>query len=574
MGLLRAFGSTRPLPRQGATRLSNELRPATPPLTSACPRLWPAKMRTPMNTENHTSPPSTPDLQAALAECEQRWAKGLFIDPLGFPQFHDTVHTVNAQNAPPVEAELVTRPKTGGGTRLEVVPDCVTSLRLQLVARRLRDRVLPSTYSVISSQSPGSQQYALWSDTIPLWIRHRLVGGNTVLVADIEDYFGSVPTPLIKTALNCAGLDGATIGGVSDTIQAINSIPDHTGATRRGIPVSQDDLFWYVADLVLRPVDKLLAQHAGIGRHLRWVDDFFIAVESTDAVDHALRVLTAALAPIGLHLNLAKTRVFDSLPQYDHQSLAHQHRTVNSLLLTSERAPLSRSQHRVFAKLTEMDRVQSTEHSRLWKRIYALATRLRSSALVSEAVNDLTLFPTAEAQISSYLEAVHWPSGTFTEAARLLLRRSTTDTQAINLLQALLASPPPVEAQALCALRDLADSSPDNHHPYTLSLANACLVHLVPTEQYAATTRLFSLSTNPTSPRARRLAIQLLWLMPEYRETLAPQIARDPSHAVRSLADLPAVASSSSDAGTHRTIPKVPPSAAVPTRITEAFLCE
>ena len=125
----------------------------------------------------------------------------------------------------------------------------------------------------------------------------------------IEDYFGSVPTPLIETALNCAGLDDATVADVSDTIQAINSIPDHAGATRRGIPVSQDDLFWYVADLVLRPVDKLLAQHPGIRHHLRWVDDFFIAVDNNAAVDHALRVLTAALAPIGLHRNLAKTRV-------------------------------------------------------------------------------------------------------------------------------------------------------------------------------------------------------------------------------------------------------------------------
>lgn len=525
-----------------------------------------------MNTENHRSPASTPDLQAALAECEQRWAQGLFIDPLGFPQFHDTPHTVNAQNAPPVEAELVTRPKTGGGTRLEVVPDCVTSLRLQVVARRLRDRILPSPYSVLSAQSPGSQQYALWSDTIPLWIRHMLVDGKTVLVADIEGYFGSVSPSLIESALNCAGLDDAIIGGVSDTIQAINSIPDHTGATRRGIPVSQDDLFWYVADLVLRPVDKRLAQHAGIAGHLRWVDDFFIAVDDTATVAHALRALSAALDPMGLHLNPAKTRVLDSLPQYDRESLAQQHRTVNSLTLTSERAPLSPSQYQVFASLTEMDRIQSTEHGRLWKRIYALATRLHSSALVSEAVNDLTFFPTAEAQISSYLEAVHWPSGTFTEAARLLLRPSTTDTQAINLLQALLASPPPVEAHALCALRDLAGSSPDNHHPYTLSLANACLVDLVPTEQYAATTWLFSLATNPTSPRARRLAIQLLWLMPEHREILARQIAKDTSHAVRSLADLPAVTSSRGDARTHTSIPIVSPSATVPARISEAFL--
>ena len=527
-----------------------------------------------MNADNHRSPYSTPDLQAALAECEQRWAQNLFADALGSSQFHDPLLSVAAQNAPPVEAELVTRPKSTGGTRLEAVLDYVTSLRLQVVARRLRDRIRPSPYSVLSAQCPGSEQYALWSDTIPLWIRHMLVDGKTVLVADVEDYFCSVHPRLIEDALNRAGLDEATIADVSNTIHAINSIPDVTGATRRGLPVSEDDLFWYIADLILRPIDDLLEQHASVAAHLRWIDDFFIAVDDTVGADNAVRILSAALAPMGLRINLAKTRVLDSLPQYDRESLAHQHRTVTSLALTSARASLSPSQRQAFARLTEMDRIQSTEHARLWKRIYALAARLRSSALVLEAVDDLTLFPTAEAEISAYLEAVHWTSETCTEAARLLLRESTADTQAINLLRAFLASSPPFEPRALCALRELAASSPGNYHPYTLSLANACLVDLVPTDRNVTENQLFSLATNPTSPMARRLAVQILWRMPEHREVLARQIAKDPSHTVRSLANLPAVASSSIGDHTRRAVPNATPFATVPARVGVASLCE
>lgn len=527
-----------------------------------------------MKAVNHQPAASTPDIQAAFAECQQRSAQSLFVDPLGFPRLHDTPLTASVQNVAPVDVELVTRPKSGGGTRLEVVPDWLTSLRLQTVARQLRDRILPWPHSVLSAQCPASRQYALWSDTIPLWIRHMLVDGKTVLVADVEDYFCSISQPLIADALNRAGLDDATIGGVSDTIHAINSIPDLTGATRRGLPVSQDDLFWYVADLVLRPVDEVLEQHTRIASHLRWVDDFFIAVDDTAEAARALRVLSAALAPMGLHLNLAKTQIFDSLPQYDAESLVHQHRVVTGLTLIGERAQLSRSQEQAFASLIEMDRIQSTEHARLWKRIYALAARLRSFALVSDALKDLTVFPTAETQIPSYLQAVHWPSGTCTEAAQLLLRQSTADTQAINLLQALLASPPPVEPQALRALRDLATSSPEKYHPYTLSLANACLVDLVPAEQDAAATRLFSLAISPTSSRARRLAIQLLWLMPEHREVTTRLISNDPSHTVRSLADLPAVDPSSIDSHPSAFAPNVPSSATVPGRISEAFLCE
>jgi len=532
-------------------------------------------MSMPMKAANHQFLLAIPDLQAAFAECQQRWAQSLFIDPLGSPQVHDTSLTVHPQHALPVEAELVTRPKTEGGTRLEVVPDCFTSLRLQAVARRLRDRILPSPHSVLSAQSPGSQQYALWSETIPLWIRRMLADGKTVLVADIEDYFGSVSQPLIENALKRAGLDDATIDGIGDTIQRINSIPDRTGTTRNGLPVSQDDLFWYVADLVLRPVDQRLAQHAGIAGYLRWVDDFFLAVDSTAATASALHVLSAALAPMGLRLNLSKTRVLDSLPQYDRESLAHQHRTVTSLTLTSQRAPLSPSQRQAFERLSEIDRIHSTEHVRLWKRIYTLAARLRSPALVSEAINDFTLFPAAESQISSYLEAVNWPNGTSTQAAKLLLHRATTDTQAINLLQRLLAAQPSLEHQARCTLGDLAASVGGEIHPYTLSLVHACLAAAGPAEQYvaAAQDRLIPLATNSTSPMARRLAIRLLWLIPRNRATLAAQIAKDPSYTVCSLANLPAVASAAIDSChatyTHRAVPS-----AASGPIHEAFACE
>ena len=534
-----------------------------------------------MNAANRQSPPANAELRAAFAECQQRWTQSLFIDPLSRSQAYDTALTVDPHCVLPIEAELVTRPKAGGGTRLEVVPDCLTSLRLQTVARRLRDRILPSPHSVLSAHSPGSQQYALWSETIPLWIRHMLEDGKTVLVADIEDYFGSVPQPLIQSALARAGLDDATVDSVTDTINRINAIPDRTGATRTGLPVSQDDLFWYVADLALRPIDQHLARHAGIAGYLRWIDDFFVAVDDSAATASTLRVLSAALAPLGLRLNLSKTRVLDSLPQYDRESLTHQHRTVTSLTLTSQRAPLSKSQRQAFERLCDMERIQSAEHGRLWKRVYALAALLRSPVLVSEAINDFTLFPTAEAQISSYLEAVSWPSGTPTQAAKLLLHRATTDTQAINLLQRLLAGQPSPEHQARSALDDLTASCRHDIHPYTLSLVHACLAAGRSAQQYAAAAqeRLLPLATDSTSPMARRLAIQLLWNIPRNRATLDAQIAKDPSYTVRSLSNLLTLGSSATThtrpaTHTRRAVPSPSPSAAASTPIHGAFACE
>ncbi|MYF29645.1 MAG: RNA-directed DNA polymerase [Gammaproteobacteria bacterium] len=518
----------------------------------------------PMEAANHQSVPANVEIRAAFSECRQRWTDSLIIDPLGHPQAYDTALTVQTHDADAVEAELVTRPKAGGGTRLEIVPDCLTSLRLQTVARQMRDRIFPSPHSVLSAHSPGAQQYALWSETIPLWIRQRLVDGKTVLVADVENYFGSVPQALIRNALAHAGLDDTTVENVTDTITRINSIPDRAGATRTGLPVSQDDLFWYVADLVLRPVDQRLAQHAGIAGYLRWVDDFFIAVDDTAATSTALRALSAALAPMGLRLNLSKTRVLTSLPQYDREFLTHQHRTVSSLRLTSQRAPLSKSQRQAFERLCELERIQSAEHGRLWKRIYALAAHLRSCALASEAINDFTHFPTAEAQISTYLEAVNWPDGTATQAAELLLNRATTDTQAINLLQRLLASQRSNEHQARSALSGLLASSRGDIHPYTLSLVHAFLAAGVSADQYAAADqeRLIPLATDSTSPMARRLAIQLLWLIPRKRAVLEAQIGNDPSYTVRSLANLLPDGSHATThfrpaTHTHRSVPTV-----------------
>ena len=482
---------------------------------------------------------------AAIEVCRQRWAKSLLADPLGYAEFDGESGARNFATSSPVELESITLPKQGGGTRLEVVPDFVTSVALQVIAEQMDERDLALPHSVSASQlwlkCMEGQLYELWSDTVPMWIRHMLVGGKTVVVADVQDYFASIPICRIEFALRDAQLEEEIIERTLHTIGDINSIPDHLGKTRSGLPVTQDSLFWIIADLVLGPVDEQLVREPAIAGHLRWVDDFFIAVDS-GAVEGALMALSTALEPIGLRINEGKTRVMSSLVAFERQVLTYEHRMVTSLMMASSRGPLSRSQGDAFKKLVETDRGQSMEHARLWKRIYTLASHLHSSVLATQAIDDLTRFPTAEKEISSYLRILNWPSGTGIQAVKQIAR-AVTDSESICLLHALLSADQPPDVSTRNALKDMSYSACGNLHPYALVLLHACLMAQQPKhERSAIAKQIFPLLTDSRSPMARRIAIEFMWLIPEHRRLLVELTAKDTSHTVRGLAALPAMA--------------------------------
>ena len=463
------------------------------------------------------------------------------MDPLGYPELDEPCLGGRLEASTPVEVEFTTRSKVTGGLRLEVVPDCVTSVELELIAQQIA--LGPDSVAVPTElrESRATQSYEQWSETIPTWIRRMLVDGRTIVVADIHDYFPSIRSPLVERAMVDAGLIEQDVARVTDAIRDINAIPDDTGGTRSGLPVSEDDLFWQIADLVLQPIDELLTRNGAVVGHFRWVDDFYIAVDA-DAVPQALEFLSAAVESIGLELNEGKTRVIRDLATFDRESLTAEHRIVTSLMMTSaSRSPLSRSQADAFTRLTERDRVPTREDARLWKRIYALAARLRSPNLATSAIDDLALFPTVTAQVSSYLSTIGWPSASATDAAGQLARGDIADTQAIELAQGLITSQTPVQRETLGVLAGITMAPPTCLHPYALGLVYACLVTLSEDHLASATPGLWTLAANERSPMARRVAVQLLWRGHDNRAKLAERIAADPSYAVRDLSFLPDV---------------------------------
>ena len=469
---------------------------------------------------------------AAIEACRQRRSVDVLSDPLGFLEFDIAVWR-QCPNGMPVEAEAFTRPKQGGGTRVEVVPDFATSVALQVAADRLGGEPV--------------RAYASWWETVPMWIRHALVEGMSVIVADVEDYFGSLPGSGIVRALRSLDLDDGTVETTLGTIRKINAIPDASGASRSGLPVSHDDLLWRVADAALSPVDETLAGEPMVARHVRWVDDFFIAARPSN-VDQVLHVLCTTLAAEGMRLNSSKTRVLDSLADYERQTMTHEHRLITSLMTASSRSPLSGSQRRALDVLAESDRLETPEQARLWKRAYALAGRLESFSLVPAAIEDLERYPTATEQIASYLRLLNWPCDTAVQTVRAI-KRARTDSQAIVLLRALLGTGGSLPVHALAALDALFESGAARLHPYAQVLLHAARTFGRSHRKRGDVKRLLSLASTAGSPLARRIAIELLWLIPEERCHLAELTRLDASSTVRGLAMLPAIAGPAASEG-------------------------
>lgn len=469
-----------------------------------------------------------PRVADAIDVCRQRRVTSVLSDPLGHAEVGAGSAECLVDTPMRAEVDLITRPKQGGGTRVEVVPDFITSVRLQLITDGLGEEDQP-------------QAYQSWWETVPTWIRLALVEGFSVVVADIDSYFASMPTSGIERALNRLELDERSIETTLQAISDINAVPHRDGGTRTGLPVTNHELIWLIADAVLRPVDDHVARDPLVARHIRWVDDFFLAVDSND-VDRALASLSASLDTEGFRLNERKTRVLDSLVAYERQALTTEHRVVTSLAMIRSPSDLSTSQQRAFAELVEGNRSPTPEHAQLWKRTYALAERQRSPALVPQAFDDLDRYPTAERQIASYLRALHWPCGTADRAAAQVAD-APTDSQAIALLRALLSTPRALEPTTAAALRHVSESAADRLHPYAMVLLYACLMLRQPRQEgLSVAPPLLSLATKSESALARRIAIELLWLMPESRPLLEEAIGRDTSPTVRGLSTLLAIA--------------------------------
>ena len=142
------------------------------------------------------------------------------------------------------------------------------------------------------------------------------------------------------------------------------------------MPVSPEEFFWLVADIVLAPVDAALQQSAPVLSNARWVDDILISTNARDA-DQVIGLLGATLQEHGFELNAKKTRILTSSRHYEEIFLHAEHRVLNDLFLTHTGGLLSEQQQQAFLKLVDGSSALSTEDTRLWKRRQERASRQR-----------------------------------------------------------------------------------------------------------------------------------------------------------------------------------------------------
>ncbi len=451
------------------------------------------------------------DFLTALSACRE-WRDGsLLFDPFSFLNLGDSLRAPRFAQDGPLEVEFVTRPKQSGGTRLELVLDLFSSVRLHMLAQRLAKIVLPIPRSIsalaLNLDHPHFDSYDLWQERKTNWIRHKLVEGKSVILADVRDYFSSIKLSDIENCLRDSGVLSKDVEVTIQKIDEINGTKDQNGFTRFGIPIAQDTIFWLLADLMLQPVDEKLSQDPNIESFIRWVDDFFIAVEP-HAEGYALEALNTSLSPLGLELNLKKTQTMTSIVEYDRHMMTFDHRTLDSLMMISTHGELSSSNHNAISKLVESKKEDSIEHSRLWKRIYTLATKLRSRRLVNSAFTDLNLYPMIEKQVLMYLHTVGWHQGTIDLAIKQL-SRAPTDSQSITILKALLLVALSNHRLDISPLRSFSTSRHAALHPYSRVLLEACLLFNSARNNSSVSRQLFLLSHESPSPMARRLAAKL-----------------------------------------------------------------
>ncbi len=323
------------------------------------------------------------ELRIARAGCCDARRRWLITDPLNYPEYQ-MLDLAEIGDTSEVEVEFLTRPKQSGGVRLEILPNIATSAYLQAVVNRLSDLDLdldlPNSLSaqLFGLQLTQENPYDIWSVDMPAWIRAELENGRTVVIADIRDYFGSVADLQIKAALRRVGLEHRIIDDVLLLLNKLNALPGPKGSERSGIPIAPDEFFWLISDLVLGPVDAEVRKCPAILAHMRWVDDYFLSTNSGMEY-RAVEQLISALAQHGYSINADKTRIFSSVEQFEQATLAREHRIITDLFRISAGGVISTLQHNRFAELVHRPPGKSAEELRLWKRLYALARRLRSS---------------------------------------------------------------------------------------------------------------------------------------------------------------------------------------------------
>ncbi|MEY6432055.1 hypothetical protein ABC977_06480 [Thioalkalicoccus limnaeus] len=434
-----------------------------------------------------------------------------------------------------VEVDVLSKPKSSGGQRVERLVDIFTGTLLQSIAMEAQERLWLGSSTAGSAFGAklgvSTASYAAWAEAVAAWLAQQLGKGLAVVIVDFADFFSSIPPAGIERALADLGLEGHTSRALLAIFERINAAAARGGGIGHGLPTMPDDIAWIVADAVLRRLDTAVTHNASVRTYARWVDDCYVACDASQT-EQVLQYVSELALAAGLRVNPGKVRVLRSLQDLDRVFLRPEHELLGDLLtLSSAGGDADLDLSRSVGQLAPAGPPAGPESARLVRRLFVLAASLRAPQLVAAAAGYLQDYPGAERQILAYLARLGWPvrsHGVLEEA----LAGGGYDSRQIFALRLLLEMAPgaiPSAAHEACA-RILEGTLPA--HDFAKTLAFAVLMD-DDTAAGARRRRRFAESLGElASAMARRVGLQLLLLRDEATADWG-RAARDPSPLVR-----------------------------------------
>lgn len=257
------------------------------------------------------------DLPGALRTCTTEMYGDWVRDPWSWPELrflaHNPEHLDDRLTSRRVRFEQVSVPKTNFGTRPAVVQDPIDRLILHCLVNRVSRSVIGGMEPFVMGwrldrEDPKSGRAVSNQQEWLRFIADRRTYSekySTVLVADVTNFFGSIPPDLVMSLVKQRAGTSKVVDAIESILDRFNLIANRGGLPQRSLASS------FLANAFLSPVDDLLRRYAdGHGAAvLRWMDDLWVFGGSVEQLRRLQLDVQDELRSIRLEINLGKTTI-------------------------------------------------------------------------------------------------------------------------------------------------------------------------------------------------------------------------------------------------------------------------